>query len=137
MLFRVALTFLLTLSLALPAAAADKKTRKTFLKHSYTAAYGVQRPSVKVSCFPPKLQNILVHISKTTGRKLVITSGMRPHSGTSQHHHCNAADFRIPGVSEKKILAAARSAPGIGGVGRYCNGIVHVDVGPRRSWAHC
>ncbi|MFC5444438.1 YcbK family protein [Rhizobium halophytocola] len=115
--------------------AADKHT--SFLKHSYTAAYGVQRPSVKVSCFPPKLQAILYHIAQTTGHKLVITSGKRPHSGTSQHHHCNAADFRIPGVSEKRILAAARSAPGIGGIGRYCNGMVHVDVGPRRKWAHC
>ncbi|MGF0537558.1 YcbK family protein [Agrobacterium sp. ES01] len=134
--FRVALTCLMTLAVVSQATAADK-TKKSTIKHSYSAAYVVQRPAVRVSCFPAKLQRILVHISKSTGHKLVITSGHRPHSGKSQHHHCHAADFRIPGVSEKKILAAARSAPGIGGVGRYCNGMVHVDIGPKRSWAHC
>ena len=61
----------------------------------------------------------------------------RPRSGRSQHSRCYAADIRVPGVSESRILAAARSAPGIGGIGRYCNGIVHVDVGPKRTWAHC
>ena len=35
------------------------------------------------------------------------------------------------------IVAAARTAPGIGGIGRYCNGIVHVDIGPKRTWTYC
>jgi uncharacterized protein YcbK (DUF882 family) len=43
----------------------------------------------------------------------------------------------VPGVSESTIIAAAKTAPGIGGIGRYCNGIVHVDIGPRRQWTYC
>jgi uncharacterized protein YcbK (DUF882 family) len=92
---------------------------------------------VQVGCFPTKLQIILAHIAKETGKKPVVTSGHRPRSGKSQHSHCYAADIRVPGVAERRILKAALSAPGIGGVGRYCNGIVHVDIGPRRNWAHC
>jgi uncharacterized protein YcbK (DUF882 family) len=48
-----------------------------------------------------------------------------------------AADIRVPGVSVNRIVAAARTAPHIGGIGTYCNGLVHVDVGPKRRWRHC
>jgi uncharacterized protein YcbK (DUF882 family) len=53
------------------------------------------------------------------------------------HRHCLAADIRVPGIKDSTVIAIARSAPGIGGIGRYCNGIVHVDVGPRREWTDC
>ncbi|AXV17167.1 peptidase M15 [Neorhizobium sp. SOG26] len=136
--YRVALACLLTVSSALHAAAADdQKRRGTSFKHKYSAYYTVQRVSVKTACFPEKLGAILAHIAKRTGKKPVVTSGHRPRSGTSQHSSCYAADIRVPGVSEKTILAAAANAPGIGGIGRYCNGIVHVDIGPKRTWAHC
>jgi hypothetical protein len=136
--FRVALACLLTVGLTLEAQAAEtQKRRGTSFKHDYSAFYTVQRISVRTSCFPEKLGAILAHIAKETGRKPMVTSGHRPHSGGSQHSHCYAADIRVPGVSERAILAAAASAPGIGGIGRYCNGIVHVDVGPKRAWNYC
>lgn len=136
--FRVALACLLTLGLNATADAGErKKAQITKLKYDYTAAYTLQRVSVRASCFPTKLRIILAHIAEQTGRRPVITSGHRPHSGRSQHTRCYAADIRVPGVSEKRILAAAATAPGIGGIGRYCNGLVHVDIGPRRAWAHC
>jgi len=137
-LFRVALTCLLALGLNVTAEAGEtQKRRSSSFKHDYSAYYTVQRISVRTSCFPEKLGAILAHIAQKTGHKPMVTSGHRPHSGTSQHSHCYAADIRVPGVSERTILAAAASAPGIGGIGRYCNGIVHVDVGPQRQWAYC
>lgn len=136
--FRVALASLLALSMSgIAVADSSQKRRGNIFKHDYSAAYTVQRVSVRTSCFPTKLKAILAHIAVQTGKKPMVTSGHRPRSGRSQHSHCYAADIRVPGISEKRILAAARSAPGIGGVGRYCNGIVHVDIGPKRMWAHC
>ncbi|MCC2608270.1 DUF882 domain-containing protein [Neorhizobium sp. Rsf11] len=140
MIFRVALACLLAFGLnanAQAEAGQSQKRRGSSFKHDYSAFYTVQRVSVRTGCFPEKLGAILAHIAKQTGRKPMVTSGHRPHSGRSQHSRCYAADIRVPGVSEKRILAAAATAPGIGGIGRYCNGIVHVDIGPKRTWAHC
>ncbi|ATN32742.1 peptidase M15 [Rhizobium sp. ACO-34A] len=136
---RVMLACLMTLTTQVDVNAGEtRKNRTATLKqHDYTAAYTLQRIGVRASCFPLGLRIILAHISRQTGRRLIITSGHRPHSGRSQHTRCYAADFRIPGVSERRILAAAASAPGIGGIGRYCNGLVHVDIGPKRRWAYC
>lgn len=136
--FRIALACLLALGHnATVEAGESQKRRITKLNHDYTAAYTLQRVSVRAGCFPTKLKAILAHIALETKRKPIITSGHRPHSGTSQHSHCYAADIRVPGVSEKRVLAAAATAPGIGGIGRYCNGLVHVDIGPKRTWTHC
>lgn len=134
----VVLACLLTLDTqSVTNAGEGSKSKPASLKREYTAAYTLQRVSVRASCFPAKLKMILAHIAAQTGRKPVVTSGHRPRSGRSQHSHCYAADFRVPGVSERRVLAAAASAPGIGGLGRYCNGLIHVDIGPRRKWAHC
>ncbi len=136
--YRVALSCLLAIGLNVSAEAGEsQKRRGSSFKHNYSAFYTVQRVSVRTSCFPEKLGAILAHIARQTGKRPMVTSGHRPRSGTSQHSRCYAADIRIPGLSEKVILAAAASAPGIGGIGRYCNGIVHVDIGPKRRWAHC
>jgi uncharacterized protein YcbK (DUF882 family) len=137
--FRVALACLLPVGLNVNAEAAGKndKRRGTVIQHDYSAFYTVQRVSVRTGCFPEKLEAILAHIAQETGHKPMVTSGHRPRSGASQHSRCYAADIRVPGVSEKRILQAAASAPGIGGIGRYCNGIVHVDIGPKRHWAYC
>jgi uncharacterized protein YcbK (DUF882 family) len=96
------------------------------LKHPQVVAYTLQNVSVRANCFPPQLRGILAYIALKTGRRPLVTSGFRPHSGRShsQHRNCAAADIRA-------------GAPGIGGIGRYCNGIVHVDVGPKRRWVYC
>lgn len=108
-------------------------------KHELRVAYTVQTVSVRASCFPERLRAVLSYIAAKTGRRPMITSGFRPHPRRhgSMHGKCLAADIRIPGVPERTIIAAAKSAPGIGGIGTYCNGIVHVDVGPQRQWVDC
>lgn len=105
---------------------------------SRTYFYKTQTEAVADDCLPPRLLKILAHIRERTGVRPVLTSGHRSQGRRgSMHRRCLAADIRVPGVKDSAVIAAARSAPGIGGVGRYCNGIVHVDVGPRREWAHC
>ena len=80
----------------------------------------------------------LSHIAKQTGRRPLVTSGHRSTGRRGSYHRkCMAADIRVPGVSVSRIVAAAKTAPGIGGIGTYCNGIVHVDVGPKRRWHYC
>lgn len=139
-LFSIALACLLTLSFFTPADARDGKRRKVRLAvHSMSAAYTLQTVSVRANCFSSRLQGILAHIAAKTGQRPLVTSGHRPRSGRSgsMHRSCQAADIRVPGVPESRIIAAAKSAPGIGGIGRYCNGIIHVDTGARRQWVHC
>lgn len=119
--------------------AGSKSSKVVKLKqHERTYGYTLQRVSVRTSCFPQRLNLILAHIARKTGGKPMVTSGHR-HGGRrgSQHRHCMAADIRVPGISVSRIVAAARTAPGIGGIGTYCNGIVHVDVGPSRRWRYC
>lgn len=100
--------------------------------------YTVQTPRVRHRCFPGKLRGILSHIARQVGRRPLVTSGHRSGGRRgSLHRKCLAADIRVPGVSVSRIVAAARSAPAIGGIGTYCNGIVHVDVGAKRRWNYC
>lgn len=137
-LFCVALAGVMSFTNAMAAEdTGTKKRRGNLFKQDYSATYTVQRVSVKTACFPDQLEAILAHIASKTGRKPIVTSGHRPRSGGSQHTSCLAADIRVPGVSDRTIIAAASTAPGIGGIGRYCNGIIHVDVGPKRRWVHC
>jgi uncharacterized protein YcbK (DUF882 family) len=100
--------------------------------------YYAQTTSVVSACMPPRLLVVLAHIKKATGVTPVLTSALRRNGRShSMHRHCLAADIRVPGFSDTQVVRIARTAPGIGGIGRYCNGIVHVDVGDRREWTHC
>ena len=121
-------------------AEADSEQKITFKKEKarVTLAYATQTPRVRHSCFPGKLHAILAYIAAQTGRRPLVTSGHRSNGRRGSYHRkCMAADIRVPGVAVSRIVAAARSAPGIGGIGTYCNGIVHVDVGPSRRWHYC
>ena len=107
-------------------------------KGNVAKIYTVQTTRVRHRCFPGKLRAVLSHIARQVGRRPLVTSGHRSNGRRGSYHRkCLAADIRIPGISVKRIVAAARSAPAIGGIGTYCNGIVHVDVGPRRTWNYC
>jgi len=105
--------------------------------------YMIARRGVNTSCFPSKLRGLLKKISRRYGRKLIITSGYRSvghnrrvgGARRSQHIHCTAADFYIPGVNKMSLARYMKRLPGRGGVGTYCaNRTVHLDVGPKRSW---
>ncbi len=98
---------------------------------------------VSTSCFPARLKKLLAKVSAHYGRSLVITSGYRSHrhnrriggARRSQHVHCKAADFYIPGVNKYSLARYLKKLPGRGGVGTYSgNRTVHLDVGPRRTW---
>ena len=55
----------------------------------------------------------------------------------SLHLFCLAADIKVAGVSRPALVTYVRSLQGIGGIGIYCgNAIVHVDLGPRRTWSY-
>ncbi|PTM97534.1 YcbK family protein [Mycoplana dimorpha] len=122
-------------------AEADGEVQKIILKKEkarVTLAYATQTPRVRHSCFPGALHVVLAHIAAQTGRRPLVTSGHRSNGRRGSYHRkCMAADIRVPGVAVSRIVAAARTAPGIGGIGTYCNGIVHVDVGPSRRWNYC
>jgi hypothetical protein len=132
--------FALSTLVTIDDAQADDEKKLNFKKDKtrITLAYATQTSKVRHGCFPGRLHAVLAHIGAQTGRRPLVTSGH--HSGGrrgSYHRKCMAADIRVPGISVSRIVAAAKTAPGIGGIGTYCNGIVHVDVGPKRRWNYC
>lgn len=103
----------------------------------------VQRPDVNVSCFKPRLVNLLKGAEQHFGQRVVVTSGFRDLAHNtrvggakrSQHLHCDAADIQMVGVSKWDLARYFRSQSDVGGVGTYCStASIHVDIGRRRDW---
>jgi hypothetical protein len=104
---------------------------------SLTFASGVD-PRIKKD-IAQKVQQI----ESAFGKKLTITSGFRdPHRNAaaggaknSAHTRANAVDIRFQGNEEEtnKLIEAA-SAAGIGGIGVYRPGWVHLDIESKRVW---
>ncbi len=115
----------------------------TDLKEKAFVVFVQQTRTVQMDCFPDDLRTILGDLRKKFDRPVVVTSGHRTgrHARRgSQHRFCKAADIRIQGVPAGAIASFARAHPLVGGVGTYCGsrtGMVHVDIGPKRSWRHC
>jgi len=93
----------------------------------------------------PRLSRLLAMVKNHYGRSPVVSSGCRSHrhnrrvggAKRSMHLRCMAADFKVAGVSKASLRRYVSTLPGRGGVGTYCGrSIVHLDVGPRRSWYH-
>ncbi len=121
----------------------SSKSKRGWRTRSKGLGYTAANRGVSTSCFPRRLRNLLKKVSAHYGRKLHITSGYRSHrhnrrvggARRSQHLHCTAADFYVPGVNKYALARYLKRMPGRGGVGTYGgNRIVHLDVGPRRSW---
>lgn len=99
----------------------------------------------KTSCFPKKLNDILLKISRHFGRPVHVVSGYRSPKDNerrggakkSQHIHCKAADFTVPGASTKAVGKYLARMKERGGAGFYCRGRFHVDVASRRHWGGC
>jgi uncharacterized protein YcbK (DUF882 family) len=131
------------LCLALALAGFLNEARAESVKDKTLVAYVTQTKSVRTSCFPANLRSVLADIRKQFGSTVVVTSGARGASRArkgSLHRSCKAADIRVPGASASAVAKFARAHPLVGGVGTYCGsrtGLIHVDVGPRRSWFHC
>ncbi len=97
----------------------------------------------KLRGLKPRLVKLLIKVQDHFGRPLHIISGCRSKKHNrrvggarrSQHLHCNAADFQVPGVSKYKLARYLKRMPGRGGVGLYCrSSYVHLDIGPKRQW---
>ena len=70
----------------------------------------------------------------TTGCNWVAGKKGRQVARNSHHTLGEAVDFRLPGISTRKVRDWARSI-GLGGVGYYpSSGFIHVDVGKVRTW---
>ena len=140
---RKALKLALVLSMTGAALNISPAYSKTILKKG--RAKVIRETSDKTSCFPRKLNNILLKISKNFGKPVVVVSGYRSPKDNerrggaknSQHIKCKAADFRVPGVSMKRVGRYLARMKERGGAGFYCRGRFHVDVASRRSWGGC
>jgi hypothetical protein len=104
---------------------------------SLTFASGVD-PRIKKD-IAQKVQQI----ESAFGKKLTITSGFRDPqrnaaaggARNSAHTRANAVDIRFQGNEEEtNKLVEAASAAGIGGIGVYRPGWVHLDVESKRVW---
>ena len=101
-----------------------------------------QRESVDTACLKPKLVRMLKQVERHFGKRLIVTSGYRSPAYNkkvrgaekSQHMYCAAVDVQLPGVSKWELAKYVRAMPGRGGVGTYCHGSIHIDVGPERDW---
>lgn len=86
----------------------------------------------------PELVKRLRGMAGHFGKTVVVTSGCRTrktnHGAKNSYHlRCMAADVRMAGVAQGKIIAYWRK--GGGGTGTYCSGSPpHVDIGPTRTW---
>lgn len=82
-------------------------------------------PALMTSCYRSAAYN----------RRVYARMGRRPTK--SLHIARKAVDFKIAGVSKFEVAKYVRKHRLAGGVGLYCNSIVHVDVGRRRDWNWC
>ncbi len=113
-----------------------RRSPKHVIKHTRTRRYhGLH----------PRLSRLLAVVKRHYGRPVIVSSGCRSHrhnrrvggAKRSMHLRCMAADFKVSGVSKSSLRRYVSRLPGRGGVGTYCGrSIVHLDVGPRRSWYH-
>jgi zinc D-Ala-D-Ala carboxypeptidase len=112
----------------------------------YKQSWGtyVSHDNVNAFCITPKLRVALMEFEGHFGRKIVMSSGYRDpfYNGkvggadNSYHVKCMAADFFIPGVDKRKLIAYAMRNRNVGGLGCYPGrDFIHIDVRDRpRGW---
>ena len=91
----------------------------------------------------PAIANKVKDVQSGFGKGLLITSGFRDAArnrnargaANSVHMSGNAVDVTFPGNQEDTInFIKIASAKGLGGIGVYRPGFVHIDTGPKRIW---
>lgn len=112
----------------------------------YKQSWGtyVASDNVNAFCLTPKLRLAILEFEGHFGKKIVMNSGYRDPfyngkvggSDNSYHMKCMAADFFIPGVDKRKLIAFAARQNLIGGLGCYPGRpFIHIDVRDRpRGW---
>jgi len=108
--------------------------------YKQSLGYYVANDSVNTVCLLPKLRVALWEFERQFGRRIVMSSGYRDpwHNADvggadgSYHMKCMAADFFIPGIAKRDLIAFARANPNVGGLGCYPNKIfIHIDIRDR------
>ena len=108
----------------------------------YGQSFGtyVANSNVNAFCLSPKLRLVIWDFEGYFGKKVVVSSGYRDpfHNAAvggqdqSYHMRCMAADFFIPGVDKRKLIAFAMRNGAVGGLGCYPGrSFIHVDVRDR------
>ncbi len=93
-------------------------------------------PGTSIDCLPPRLKTVLNKVVAKYG-SVRVTSTYRPAWRArrgSYHRRCEAVDFRVPGHRPGEVMGHIRDWEEVGGRKVYWNGLLHVDVGPVRSW---
>ena len=85
-----------------------------------------------LDCLPPRMREILKAVSTEYGRVSVVSTttvntGNHNKAREKLHHDCLAVDFRVDNADPKAVLAFLRLQPGMGGLGHYKNGVIHMD----------
>jgi zinc D-Ala-D-Ala carboxypeptidase len=110
--------------------------------NGYVQRYGMYLASADVdnSCISPQLKAAIGTFERKFGKKVVLNSGYRDPirniigggADSSMHMRCMAADFFIPGVDKRTLIAFAMKNPQVGGLGCYPGrNFIHVDVRER------
>lgn len=112
----------------------------------YRQSFGtyVANSSVNTFCLSPKLRLAIFAVEARFGRKVVVSSGYRDPSHNASvggaddsfHMKCMAADFFIPGIPKRELIAWAMRERLVGGLGCYpAKAFIHIDVRDRpRGW---
>jgi hypothetical protein len=93
-------------------------------------------PGTSITCLPQPLRAVMNAVVQRYG-SIHVTSTYRPAwraRRNSFHRRCMAIDFRVHGQSPRSVLAFVKTLPETGGHKVYWNGLVHVDIGPWRTW---
>lgn len=98
-------------------------------------------PGISALCLPDVLKEIVQKVAARFGEIKITSTRRAPGHNRriggrreSYHLSCEAVDFRVSQASPRTVYAFVRDLPETGGHKIYWNGIIHVDVGPRRSW---
>jgi uncharacterized protein YcbK (DUF882 family) len=115
-------------------------------EYNYPTSFGtyVTNSSVNAVCLAPSLRLAIFKFETFFGRKVVLSSGYRDpfHNASvggandSYHMKCMAADFFIPGIDKRRLIAFAMRESLVGGLGCYPGKpFIHIDVRARpRGW---
>ncbi len=131
---------------ALLAGCAFSPSRDLYAGYGQNYGTYVANSGVDTFCLVPNLRLVLWSFETYFGRKVVVSSGYRSpaHNADvggkedSYHMRCMAADFFIPGVDKRKLIAYAWRNGLVGGLGCYPGrSFIHVDVRSRpHGWTH-
>lgn len=100
----------------------------------------VSSSEVNAFCITPKLRFVIWEFEGRFGKRVIMNSGYRDgqHNSAaggaenSYHTRCMAADFYIPGVDKRDLIAFAMQSSGVGGLGCYPGRqFIHIDVRDR------